>query len=117
MKAEGATMSWISLPRIRGRNRVAKRAPESLVVLLHDSGCSAALIASIAGRWSVTVPSTTFIALDGHSLVREQLRDRSGNLADTASESNDEAASLNITAQNLEALLDHQLRSHRLDRA
>ena len=103
-------MSWISLTRLRRRDRIAKRPPHSLVVLLHDRDASAASVTSIAARWSVTVPDTTFIALDG----LEQLTAPAG---DATSAANDAPGSLDIAAQRLEILLDHQVRSHRLDRA
>jgi len=103
-------MSWISLTRLKGRDRIAKRPPESLVVLLHDPDASVAWVTSMAARWSVTVPNTTFIALDG----LEQLSASSG---DATPEANDAPGSLNIAAQRLETLLDRQLHSHRIDRA
>jgi pimeloyl-ACP methyl ester carboxylesterase len=106
-------MSWMSFPRRLGRDRIAKGAPEALVVLLHDLGASATTLTSIAARWSPTVPTTAFIALDGI----EQLDVRSCDLPHAAPGANAgaEPALLDRAARNLEALLEHQLRSRRLD--
>jgi pimeloyl-ACP methyl ester carboxylesterase len=105
-------MSWMSFNRRLGRDRIAKGAPEALVVLLHDLGTPAATLTSIAARWSVTVPTTAFIALDGI----EQLDVRSCDLPPAADAiAGRESTPLDRAACNLEALLEHQLRSRRLD--
>ena len=106
-------MSWMSFSRREGRDRTAKGAPEALVVLLHDLGASAVTLTPIAARWSVTAPATAFIALDGI----EQLSIRSCDLPHAAHGANagTEPTLLDRAAHNLEALLEHQLRSRRLD--
>lgn len=106
-------MSWMSFTRRLGRERIAKRSPEALVVLLHDLGASAVTLTSIAARWSVTVPATAFIALDGI----EQLDVRSCDPPRAAPGANAATAPtlLDRAAHNLTALLDYQLRSRRLD--
>jgi predicted esterase len=107
-------MSWMSFNRRLVRDRIAKGAAEALVVLLHDLGTSAATLTSIAARWSVSVPTTAFIALDGI----EQLDVRSCDLPNAAGAiagPEPEPILLDRAARSLEALLDHQLRSRRLD--
>jgi dienelactone hydrolase len=106
-------MSWMSFSRRLGRDRTAKAAPEALVVVLQDLGASAATLTSIAARWSATVPTTAFIALDGI----EQLDVGSCDPPHAAPSANADAGPtlLDRAAYNLEALLEHQLRSRGLD--
>ena len=107
-------MSWMSFSRCLGRDRVAKGAPAALVVLLHDLGASAETLTTIAARWSVTVPSTAFIALDGI----EQLDALSGDLPQQAglnAGTSHQPTVLDGAARHLEVLLERQLRSRRLD--
>jgi pimeloyl-ACP methyl ester carboxylesterase len=108
-------MSWMSFTRRLGRDRIAGRSPEALVVLLHDRGTSAVRLTSVAARWSTTVPTTGFIALDGI----EQLEIRCCDLPHAAPGANagTEPTLLDRAAHNLGALLEHQLRSRRLDRS
>lgn len=101
-------MSWMSFSRCLGRDRVAKGAPAALVVLLHDLGASAETLTTIAARWSASVPTTAFIALDGI----EQL-DVSAGHPDAPARA--EPTPLDRAARSLETLLDYQLRSRRLD--
>lgn len=96
------------------RDRTAKRPPEALVALLHDRGTSAATLTPVAARWAATVPTTAFIALDGI----EELDAPSRALPpDTGLDldSKPEPKALDRAARHLEALLDHQVRSRRLD--
>lgn len=96
------------------RDRTARRAPEALVALLHDRGTSAATLTPVAARWAETVPTTAFIALDGI----EELDAPSGSLPpDTRLDldARSEPKVLDRAARHLEALLDHQVRSRRLD--
>jgi pimeloyl-ACP methyl ester carboxylesterase len=106
-------MSWMSFTRRLGRDRIAERSPEALVVLLHDLGASAVTLTSIAARWSATVPTTAFIALDGI----EQLNVRPCDPPRVAPGANagTKPTLLDRAAHTLEALLDHQLRSRCLD--
>jgi predicted esterase len=102
-------MSWMSFGRRPRRDPIV---PEALVVLLHDLGASAATLTPIAARWSATVPTTAFIAIDGI----EQLHVRACDLPLAAGASAEsEPMLLDRAACNLEALLEHQLRSRRLD--
>jgi predicted esterase len=106
-------MSWMSFSR-RSGGRIAKGAAQALVVLLHDLGTPAATLTSIAARWSPTVPTTAFVALDGI----DQLAVRSSDFGTDAallSSADAEPIPLDRAAPNLEALLEHQLRSRRLD--
>lgn len=110
-------MSWMSFSHRLRRARAAKgepaeRAPEALVVLLHDLGASAVTLASIVARWSASVPTAAFIALDG---IRQL--EVSSNHPSTAvgEETGLEPTLLDDAARNLETLLDYQLRSRQLD--
>ena len=107
-------MSWMSFTCPLGRDRIAKGAPQALVVLLHDLDTSAVALTAVAARWSATVPTTAFVALNGI----EQLNIRSFDLPHAAGANNcPEPTLLDRAARNLETLLEHQLRSRRLDGA
>jgi pimeloyl-ACP methyl ester carboxylesterase len=95
------------------RDRTAKRAPEALVALLHDRGASAATIIPIAARWTSTVPTTAFIALDG---IEELDAPRSDVSPDGKSHlgAKPEPEVLDRAVRNLDRLLEYQLRSRRL---
>ena len=105
-------MSWMSFSRRLGRHRVAEQSPEALVVLLHDLGASAETLTTVAARWSASVPSTAFIALDG--IERLEIRSNQPSTA-VGEETGSEPTLLDHAAHNLETLLDHQLRSRGLD--
>jgi predicted esterase len=107
-------VTWTHFSHVLRRRRIARSAPEALVVLLHDLGASGAIVAPVAARWAATVPTTAFIALDG----LEHLDAPCDGLSAPAMLNLDTAVDptvLDRAAQHLEALLGHQLRSHRLD--
>jgi phospholipase/carboxylesterase len=107
-------MPWTQFPHGFQLDPIAKGPPEALVVLLHDLGASAATLTSVAARWARAVPTTAFIALDGI----EQRDTPSGDLPPHAMlglDAGTEPTMLDRAAQHIELLLDHQLRSCRLD--
>jgi predicted esterase len=107
-------MTWVQFSHGLRLEPIAEGSPEALVVLLHDVGDSATTLTPIAARWATTVPTTAFIALDGS----EQLAPRpSGSpphrMVDL--DASAEPTILDRATQHLEPLLEHQLRSCRLD--
>jgi predicted esterase len=104
-------MNWMQL-RLR-RDRTAKRAPEALVAVLHDRGASAATITPMAARWTSTVPTTAFIALDGIEELNAPSRDVSPD-GKSHLGAKPEPEVLDRAVRNLERLLEHQLQSRRL---
>jgi pimeloyl-ACP methyl ester carboxylesterase len=105
-------MSWMQFSHGLRRGRIAKRTPEALVVLLHDRGTSAAALGAVAARWATTVPTTVFTALDG---IDQLDRAPSGFSYTSPALADGADPMLDRAARNLEALLSHQLSSHRLD--
>jgi dienelactone hydrolase len=95
------------------RDRTAKRAPEALVALLHDRGASAATITPIAARWTPTVPTTAFIALDGIEELDAPCSDISPD-GKSHLDAKPEPEVLDRAVGNLERLLEYQLQSRRL---
>jgi predicted esterase len=106
-------MRWISFARGLRRARIA-RSPETLVVLLHDHGATAATLASVAARWSATVPVTRLIALDGIERLNAGACEVGAQTTDEAN-TEPEPTGLDRAAHRLELLLRDQLNSHRLD--
>jgi predicted esterase len=104
-------MTWTQFSRGFRLDPIAKGSPEALVVLLHDLGAGAATLTLVAAPWAAAVPATAFVALD-----EPPQRDP----ASPASAPRDVAAGADATAldrasRHLAPLLDHQLRSRRLD--
>jgi predicted esterase len=91
---------------------IAQESPEALVIILHDFGASAVL-APIAARWAATVPTTSFILLDGI----EQLGLLPYSLADMDRDPGRGAGSAEFgrAALLLERTFDRQLSSHGFD--
>jgi predicted esterase len=58
-------MTWIPFPHGLRLDPMARGSTEALVILLPDLGASVASITPVAARWSATVPTAAFIALDG----------------------------------------------------
>jgi phospholipase/carboxylesterase len=107
-------MTWVKVSHGFRLNPLAARSPEALVVLLSNFGVSAATLTPVAARWATTVPTTAFVALDGI----EQLDPCSRSLSPhTMFDLDDRAepAVLDHATQQLEPLLEHQLRFFRLD--
>jgi hypothetical protein len=100
-------MSLVQFPNGLQLDPVAKGSPESLVVLLHDVGATAAALAPIAKRWAPAVPTTAFVALEG----LEQVTATSYDPLDIAASS----TALDHATRHLEPLLEQQLRFHCLD--
>jgi phospholipase/carboxylesterase len=84
-----------------------------MVVLLHDLGASGAALAPIAARWAATVPTSVIIAFDGIEHLDAPCDDRASPAMPNLGTANPTV--LDRAAENLEALLGHQLRSRRLD--
>jgi predicted esterase len=104
-------MSWMSFPRRPGRYRTVKGPPEALVVLLPDLGSPAATLASVAARWSASVPTASFLALDGLG----QLGAGSDSAASASTGPGAMPARLDRASHDLETLLASQLHSHCLN--
>jgi predicted esterase len=83
-------MTWMRFSHGYRLDPVAEGSPEALVVLLHDLGDSAGMLAPVAARWATAVPTTAFLALDAIDPVSCDLRAQ--------------------TMRELQALLEHQLR-------
>ena len=58
-------MGWMRYSHKLLLDPAAETAPETLVMLLHDRGQSAATVEPIARRWAETVPTTAFMIPDG----------------------------------------------------
>lgn len=107
-------MTWIRFPNGFRLDPIAKGPPEALVVLLHDLGATVATLTPFAARWAATVPTTTFVALEGI----EQFAPSSCHLPPHRMLDLDvgtEPTVLDRAAWNLRSLLEQQLRSDRLD--
>jgi phospholipase/carboxylesterase len=96
-------MTWIQYPHGFRLDPIAKRSTEALVILLHDLGTSAASLAPVAARWSGTVPTAAFIALDG---IEQPARPSKDLPLRTR---------LDRDTRAFEPLIEHQLGSFRLD--
>jgi phospholipase/carboxylesterase len=103
-------MTWTQFSHGLRLDPVAGGSPEALVVLLHDLGAGAATMTVAAARWATAVPTTAFIALD-HIAQRDPPTSglpphRDAGVAPIV---------LDRASRHLEPLLEHQLRSRRLD--
>jgi predicted esterase len=107
-------MTWTRFSHGLRLDPIAKGSPEALVVLLHDLGAGAATMTLVAGRWAAAVPTTAFVALD-----RIEQRDPpSRGLPPQTPPDRDAGAEpivLDRASRHLAPLLEHQLRSRRLD--
>jgi predicted esterase len=107
-------MTWVQFAHGFRLDPIAKGSPEALVILLHDVGASAATLMPVATRWAATVPTTAFIALDGI----DQRDPPSCELPPQPTLDRDAAGEpivLDRASRHLEPLLEHELRSRRLD--
>ena len=100
-------MSWAEFPLGLRLEPVARRSPESLVVLLRGMGASAAALAPIAARWAPAVPATAFVAL--HALDR--IHGPCGIVRELTREADPPSGMVRLLEPMLEAQLDH----YRLD--
>src|SRR5258708_30190314 len=105
-------MAWMQFSHGIRLDPTATKLPEALVVLLHDFGGSAAMLTAKLARWATMVPATAFVALDGVERP-ESATDGAmdGALANGAGGG---VAGIARAAQDLELLVDQQLRSYRL---
>jgi predicted esterase len=104
-------MTWTQFSHGLRLDPLANGSPEALVILLHEFGASATTLTPIAARWATTVPTTAFIALDRS----EQLEPASSGLPLHTIDASAEPTVLDRATRHLEPLLEHQLRSCRLD--
>jgi predicted esterase len=107
-------MPWIRFSHGVRLDPIVKGPPEALVVLLHDLGASAATLTSVAARWAKAVPTTAFIALDG---IEQRDPPTSSFPPHTmlGLDASTEPTVLDCATRHLEPLLEHELRSCRLD--
>jgi phospholipase/carboxylesterase len=109
-------MSWTPFSHGLRLEPILKGSPAALVVLLSDLDASAASLAPIAARWAMSVPTTTFLALEAiepFEFPRDGLAPPAPEL-DRAMELEDPAM-LERAAGRLARLLERQLRGVRLD--
>jgi predicted esterase len=110
-------MSWMQFSRGVRLEPIGTRSPEALVVLLHDMGGSAALLAAKLARWATMVPATAFVALDGAERP-EAIPEATADLPEPGASplaAQTELTGLDLAARELAGLLRAQLRACRLD--
>src|SRR5260370_583557 len=107
-------MPWIQFSHGFRLDPIVKGSPKALVVLLHESGTSSAMLTPEAARWAPTVPTAAFIALEGiepvdspsFELHQHTMTDLDGRA---------EVRALDRVARGLQRVLEQQLRYCRLD--